>query len=249
MDEDFGFDENDDFSFDNLGETDSDEFGGFGGFENNNDANDGGFGGGFDSDGSENVAGFDATGNEGGGSDYIDGSYQPEIGGGAESFGDKIEPPSSKSKLMVIIGIGVALLLVPAIIFGIAGKFKGGSRVTMKESNSSNIQASGNSYTNVPQTVVTDTGWTEIQSSNLSKGNKLSGDFTVTDIKHYSKQSKLSELELKSVVKGSISGLSGTYEIDIPYTNGIGLKVGDVFSIEYRIDNVNDCNIVYDITY
>ncbi len=248
MDEDFGFDENDDFSFDNLGETDSDEFGGFGGFDSSNDANgdsNDSFGDGFDSGDSTDASGSGADGSE-----YIDGSYQPDIGGGAESFGDRIEPPSSKSKLMVIIGIGVALLLIPAIIFGVAGRFKGGSRVTMKESNSSNIQASGNSYTtNVSQTVVTDTGWTEIQSSNLSKGNKLSGDFTVTDIKHYSKKSKLSELELKSVVKGSISGLSGTYEIDIPYTNGIGLKVGDVFSIEYRMDTVNDCNIVYDITY
>ena len=35
MGDEFNFDENDDFSFDNLEETDSDEFSGFGGFTAN----------------------------------------------------------------------------------------------------------------------------------------------------------------------------------------------------------------------
>ena len=250
MGDEFNFDENDDFSFDNLEETDSDEFSGFGGFTDNSQSGDelnSEFGN--DQVGNEDTfGGGDDVNNAGSGSNYIDGSYTPDLGtGGANSFGDVIEPPSSKTKIFVIIGIGVALIVVSALLYRVAnGIANKGSRVTMQETSSYDTSTN---VIEVPKTVVTDTGWTEIEKSSLSKGDKLSGDFTVTEIKYYSKQSKLAEVELKTVVKGSISGLSGTYEIDIPYSNGVGLKVGDVFSIKYRLDSVNDCNIVYDITY
>lgn len=96
---------------------------------------------------------------------------------------------------------------------------------------------------------LTDGGWDEIELSELAFSNIINGDFTVTSIKAYVKDSKTGEKTVKAVVTGGISGLSGTYELEIPYSKAEKLAVGDSFSVKYRIAKLNDYTIVGDISY
>lgn len=78
--------------------------------------------------------------------------------------------------------------------------------------------------------------WEEISTDNGVEFNKeLKGTFTVTSVRHYAKVAVSNkEVVLKSVVTGSISGLSGTYEIELPYTKARYLKIGDTFEVKYH---------------
>ena len=96
---------------------------------------------------------------------------------------------------------------------------------------------------------LTDGGWDEIELSELAFSSVINGDFTVTSIKAYVKDSKTGEKTVKAVVTGGISGLSGTYELEIPYSKAEKLAVGDSFSVKYRIAKLNDYTIVGDISY
>lgn len=96
---------------------------------------------------------------------------------------------------------------------------------------------------------LTDGGWDEIELSELAFSNVINGDFTVTSIKAYVKDSKTGEKTVKAVVTGGISGLSGTYELEIPYSKAEKLAVGDSFSVKYRIAKLNNYTIVGDISY
>lgn len=96
---------------------------------------------------------------------------------------------------------------------------------------------------------LTDGGWDEIELSELAFSDVINGDFTVTSIKAYVKDSKTGEKTVKAVVTGGISGLSGTYELEIPYSKAEKLAVGDSFSVKYRIAKLNDYTIVGDISY
>lgn len=76
------------------------------------------------------------------------------------------------------------------------------------------------------------------------------GTFTITGIKHYAKiVDDLGTVTLVSRLTGSISGLSGTFDLEIPYSKGIRLNIGNVFSIKYKIGEKSEKQIIYDIDY
>ena len=76
------------------------------------------------------------------------------------------------------------------------------------------------------------------------------GTFTITGIRHYAKiVDDLGTVTLVSRITGSISGLSGTFDLEIPYSKGIRLNIGNVFSIKYKIGEKSEKQIIYDIDY
>lgn len=122
---------------------------------------------------------------------------------------------------------------------------RGGESVTEKRE----TKAESSTEAPVRRVSLTDGGWDEIELSELAFSSVINGDFTVTSIKAYVKDSKTGEKTVKAVVTGGISGLSGTYELEIPYSKAEKLAVGDSFSVKYRIAKLNDYTIVGDISY
>lgn len=118
-----------------------------------------------------------------------------------------------------------------------------------KEEEKQETKAESSTEAPVRRVSLTDGGWDEIELSELAFSNVINGDFTVTSIKAYVKDSKTGEKTVKAVVTGGISGLSGTYELEIPYSKAEKLVVGDSFSVKYRIAKLNDYTIVGDISY
>lgn len=186
--------------------------------------------------------------------------------GGSNDFDE-----DGKKKRAFILGVvGVIIILGGLMIAGVitrisksSGKRETASVKTVAETEASKrvekesrkeeekqeTKAESSMEAPVRRVSLTDGGWDEIELSELAFSNVINGDFTVTSIKAYVKDSKTGEKTVKAVVTGGISGLSGTYELEIPYSKAEKLAVGDSFSVKYRIAKLNDYTIVGDISY
>lgn len=188
------------------------------------------------------------------------------------SGGDNDFDEDGKKKRALILGVvGVIIILGGLMIAGVitriskgSGKRETASVKTAVETEAStrvekesrreeeakqDTKAESSTEAPVRRVSLTDGGWDEIELSELAFSNVINGDFTVTSIKAYVKDSKTGEKTVKAVVTGGISGLSGTYELEIPYSKAEKLAVGDSFSVKYRIAKLNDYTIVGDISY
>lgn len=187
------------------------------------------------------------------------------------SGGDNDFDEDGKKKRAFILGVvGVIIILGGLMIAGVitrisksSGKRETASVKTAVETETSTrsekesrreeekqeTKAESSTEAPVRRVSLTDGGWDEIELSELAFSNVINGDFTVTSIKAYVKDSKTGEKTVKAVVTGGVSGLSGTYELEIPYSKAEKLAVGDSFSVKYRIAKLNDYTIVGDISY
>lgn len=233
------------------------------GTEDSSEADDDMFSFGSDSS-SEGDSGFSL-----GGEDSAPLTINPDSLG--SSGGDNDFDEDGKKKRAFILGVvGVIIILGGLMIAGVitrisksSGKRETASVKTAVETETSTrsekesrreeekqeTKAESSTEAPVRRVSLTDGGWDEIEISELAFSNVINGDFTVTSIKAYVKDSKTGEKTVKAVVTGGISGLSGTYELEIPYSKAEKLAVGDSFSVKYRIAKLNDYTIVGDISY
>lgn len=233
------------------------------GTEDSSEADDDMFSFGGDSS-SEGDSGFSL-----GGDDSAPLTINPDSLG--NSGGDNDFDEDGKKKRAFILGVvGVIIILGGLMIAGVitrisksSGKRETASVKTVAETEASTrgekesrreeekqeTKAESSTEAPVRRVSLADGGWDEIEISELAFSNVINGDFTVTSIKAYVKDSKTGEKTVKAVVTGGISGLSGTYELEIPYSKAEKLAVGDSFSVKYRIAKLNDYTIVGDISY
>lgn len=185
--------------------------------------------------------------------------------------GNDFDEDGKKKRAFILGVVGVIIILGGLMIAGVitrisksSGKRETASVKTAVETEASTrgekesrreeeakreTKAESSTEAPVRRVSLTDGGWDEIELSELAFSNVINGDFTVTSIKAYVKDSKTGEKTVKAVVTGGISGLSGTYELEIPYSKAEKLAVGDSFSVKYRIAKLNDYTIVGDISY
>lgn len=224
------------------------------GTEDSSEADDDMFSFGGDSS-SEGDSGFSL-----GGDDSAPLTINPDSLG--NSGGDNDFDEDGKKKRAFILGVvGVIIILGGLMIAGVITRISKGSgkreteastrveKESRKEEEKQETKAESSTEAPVRRVSLTDGGWDEIELSELAFSNVINGDFTVTSIKAYVKDSKTGEKTVKAVVAGGISGLSGTYELEIPYSKAEKLAVGDSFSVKYRIAKLNDYTIVGDISY
>ena len=233
------------------------------GTEDSSEADDDMFSFGGDSS-SEGDSGFSL-----GGDDSAPLTINPDSLG--NSGGDNDFDEDGKKKRAFILGVvGVIIILGGLMIAGVITRISKGSgkretasvktaveteastrveKESRKEEEKQDTKAESSTEAPVRRVSLTDGGWDEIELSELAFSNVINGDFTVTSIKAYVNDSKTGEKTVKAVVTGGISGLSGTYELEIPYSKAEKLAVGDSFSVKYRIAKLNDYTIVGDISY
>ena len=79
----------------------------------------------------------------------------------------------------------------------------------------------------------------------------MQSTFSVTAIKHYVKViDNSNNIELKTVLYGALAGFTGTYELEIPYSKGSKLNIGDYFTVSVQIGSMpNGKTIIGDIKY
>ena len=72
--------------------------------------------------------------------------------------------------------------------------------------------------------------------------------FTVTEIEHYARKTD-NYVVIETRLKGSLSGISGTYEVRLPYNKGSQLKVDNEIAVWVLFGNYNGNKVVGDITW
>lgn len=74
--------------------------------------------------------------------------------------------------------------------------------------------------------------------------------FTITSITHRARKIDTNNnLVVETVLLGSLSGMSGTYEIHVPYNKGVKLNVGMNFTVHVQLGSYNDKTVVGNISY
>lgn len=93
-------------------------------------------------------------------------------------------------------------------------------------------------------------GYIEIDGNDKIELNGAMSElqFTITGIKHYAKNNG-NELRVKTVLTGALSGYSGSYDLEVPYSKGISLKVGDAFTVYCRLGTFNNKVVIEEISY
>jgi hypothetical protein len=257
----------DDFDFDSgFDDDDSSNFGfddspsGGSGFDNSfNQGQNDGF--------SQNTS--DASGDNG-----AFGEFFPDEGNQQDQDDDNGGLAKKQSAILIVVGvIGVILVIaIAAMIANKAGKSKSETEdtnvstqvTTGSNQNVDNIMGSGNTNSNSNQssttsqsTVITNTKdsnftWSEITNSeNITFAESYSEmTFTVTQIQHKARVVYTNgNLVVKTTLLGSISGLPGTYELDVPYNKGVRLSLGDMFTVHVQLGNYNGKTVVGEVSY
>lgn len=222
---------------------------------------------GLDSDGfDDNDTGF---GDMFSGGQVGDGGFDSD--GGDFDLTQNNQQPGRKTTKAGIIALAVGIAGVLAVIL-IAGAVSKGS----KEEGSGNTQQT--TQTRVSQRVDgimgenADEREPVIEQSNSNVSNKNNDNegwvsignneviefsteyksliFLITDIEHYAKAvDSNSNLVVKTTLTGSLSGLSGTYTLDVPYSKGSRLVIGDEFAVKVQFGTFGGKKVIGEICY
>lgn len=147
--------------------------------------------------------------------------------------------------VVIIIGAIIVLLVISVMrLFGGKGKDKPSNTPSQNTQQIENNRPVSNSTTS--------NGWTEFAATDEITFSKVFVDqvFTITDIKHIAKVvDGDNNLEVKTVLIGSISGYTGTYELEVPYSLGCLLKKQNHFGVKVQVGEFNGKSVIGEILY
>lgn len=177
---------------------------------------------------------------------------------------ESISDVKKQGILFVIVGV-IAVIVIIFIATNIVNKPNKQNEVVesvevntevQKDSNTLSSKTtetkSNTSVTNNDNYVSNEFDWVSITANENIQINSSTSDmvFTVTSIEHKARTvDTKGNLVVKTRLLGSISGMTGTYEIDIPYNKGNKLVVGDSFTVKVLLGTFKDKTVVVDIRY
>ena len=174
-----------------------------------------------------------------------------------DSAMDSADEQKAKIKHIALFAIGIALVLIVGV--GILARIK--NMQSEPEVNAHNTEiAYEDNRTNVEETapviqnntsnvVASNNGWNAVAyDSSWTMEESLTGVFTVTSVNTYAKILVGNEVQVKTELTGSISGLGGTYTIELPVELTGVVSRGQQLNISYKIStSSNGSTIVGDI--
>lgn len=201
--------------------------------------------------------------------------FTPEFDGRASTPGPEYEAQKKGFKKTGLIVCGVALIVVIFAVVLMSAVSSKKANPTQTQTTTQEMKANPNEVVTLPgsqqqqtqaqQEQPTQTAQTQIvekdpydwQEVTLTTDDTnfgdtmLDGTFTVTDVKIYARKTDTTanNLQLKGVLTGSISGLPGTYTLELPADTAVQVKVGMSFTIQYQLRDMNGSKIVGNILY
>lgn len=157
-----------------------------------------------------------------------------------------------KTALTVIIA-GVVILLLVFGFMRIFGGNKQPKNQANEPSNNTVQQPTNDSTQNNNQSTTSSSadGWQAFGKTSITFNEEYSKlTFTITGIKHLAKRvDSNGNLEVKTVLTGSLSGYGGTYELEVPYSTGYRLEEGKYFSVEVQVGNFDGKSVIGEIKF
>lgn len=94
-------------------------------------------------------------------------------------------------------------------------------------------------------------GWVKFTSTDdLTFEGTADSAFTVTNIEYFAKVvNSQNDKIVKCVLEGNISGLVGTYEVEVPYSESLDLSVGNILNIRYTYHVANGVVILGEVIF
>lgn len=158
---------------------------------------------------------------------------------------------SVKKTSIIIIAAGVVMLLILLLVIRGMGSNK--NKQVNTNNNASEVLSSN--QVSVPQNPILSgqSSWMEISDSEDIKFSDtyMPLTFSITEVHHYAKKSSQDgkELKVKTTLVGALSGLTGTYEIDVPYSKGVKVHSGMQISVQVKLGDYNGTRVVEEIIY
>lgn len=183
----------------------------------------------------------------------------------AETLGDNPTPDtdstgvlddaqSKKLKKVAVYGIAAAVVIivfvaiVARIVYNNKSKDSTDEVITHEE-----IQVQKQSQVQqvpIQTQVSSNSDWKSVDFNSIGKiggTEKREGIFVVNEFNTYARVLNGEEFQVKTEVTGSISGLAGTYKIEIPFDITPALKSGIKLNVEYNLINSDGNTIVGNI--
>lgn len=150
-----------------------------------------------------------------------------------------------KKNTIIVIIAGLVIIIAALMIWKKASASGQKSVYTQSAdevSQESNYQQSNNlAESNVSNS---SSEWTTLSGDQtIDSIKEVESQFTVTSIEHLARKSG-NEMQIKTHLRGSLSGLTGVYDLDVPYEKGTKLKVGDVFTVTVEVGSYNNSTVV-----
>lgn len=152
-----------------------------------------------------------------------------------------------KRTALTIIAIGVILLL---LVLSFMRMFGGGKKKPADTPVNNNQTVVNNEVTQ-PSTNSYSDGWISIDKTDIAFSEEyVSAKFLITGIEHVARVvDEGNNLEIKTILTGSISGYTGTYKLDIPYYLGCQLVTEKSFDVQVQVGKFNGKTVIGNIKY
>lgn len=155
----------------------------------------------------------------------------------------------SKKRTAVVIILAIVLIIIASIIYRVYKSNISKNVSTNTYSVSDNYNSTDDINVNNETKYSSDDVWSSVDNSqNINDSGYVNTVFTVTSMQHQARVN-CNEIEIRTIVTGSISGFTGTYEIIIPYNKGAKLKVADTFDICVYTGKYGEKTVVTGIEY
>lgn len=166
-----------------------------------------------------------------------------------ESAAQTAEISEGKSTVIkqaaIIAVIGIILILVAIVL---VRALTGGSKKPKNE-----VTQPSSSYVQQPVSNQSSDEWSSFTKADgiTYTDNYISSKFVITGIKHYVKviDKENNLLMIKTTLTGTLNGFNGTYTLDVPYSKGSLLYVGNMFNVEVKVGEYNGKQIIDEIRY
>lgn len=150
-----------------------------------------------------------------------------------------------KKNTIIVIVAGIVIIIAALMIWKKASA--SGQKTNYVQSDNEVSQESNyQQSTNTAESSVSSSSseWTTVSGDQAVDNIKeVESQFTVTSIEHLAKKSG-NEMQIRTHLRGSLSGMTGVYDLDVPYEKGTKLKVGDVFTVTVEVGSYNDSTVV-----
>lgn len=159
---------------------------------------------------------------------------------------EDVDTAKGLKKNTIIVIIAGLIIIIAALMIWKKASASGQNMVYNQSADEVSQESNYQQSNNIAESNVSNSSseWTTLSGDQtIDSIKEVESQFTVTSIEHLARKSG-NEMQIKTHLRGSLSGLTGVYDLDVPYEKGTKLKVGDVFTVTVEVGSYNNSTVV-----